>query len=198
MMPNTVQQEAAMAEQQNPANDPQRSTTRWYQGRVRTAALVFLVALSAGAVGGLVTDACGQSPRLWQAVGMIDGPIDPTAIDRHVERMIKHLAVEADATADQQAKLVTIATVAVNDLLPLRAKARANREQTITLFSATTIDREAIERVRSERQALTETASKRIAQALADAADVLTPDQRRSLVDRFSQFEHSWHFWHRG
>jgi len=125
------------------------------------------------------------------------GSFDPAQVDRHVERMIKHLAVEADASADQQAKLVAIAKGAVNDLLPLRDKLQANRGQAFDLFTAGNVDRAAIERLRGEQLALAETASKRIAQALGDAAEVLNPEQRRTLVDRLSYF-HAWRHWHRG
>ena len=59
------------------------------------------------------------------------------------------------------------------------------------------VDRAAIERLRSEQLALAETASKRISQALGDAAEVLNPEQRRTLVDRVSHFG-GWWRWHHG
>src|SRR5262249_61204028 len=105
--------------------------------------------------------------------------------------------VEADATADQQRKLVAIAKGAIDDLLPLREKLHANRAKALDLFTAGTVDRAAIERLRSEQLALAETASKRIAQALGDAAEVLNPEQRRTFVDRISQFG-DWHRWRHG
>ena len=50
-------------------------------------------------------------------------------------------------------------------------------------MTAPTVDRTAIERLRAEQIGLAETASKRIAQALADAAEVLSPEQRRKVAD---------------
>ena len=41
-------------------------------------------------------------------------------------------------------------------------------------------------------------ASKRIAQALADAAEVLTPEQRRKIGERLERARRSWPGWHRG
>jgi Spy/CpxP family protein refolding chaperone len=134
---------------------------------------------------------------MWHMRPFMGGPFDPAQVDRHVERVMKHLAVEADATADQQAKLVGIAKGAVSDLLPLREKLQANRAKALDLFTAGTVDRAAIERLRSEQLALAETASKRIAQALGDAAEVLNPEQRRTLVDRASHFG-AWHHWRHG
>jgi hypothetical protein len=81
--------------------------------------------------------------------------------------------------------------------LPLRDKLQANRAQALELFTAGNVDRAAIERLRGEQLALADTASKRIAQALGDAGEVLNLDQRRILVDRLSHFG-PWHHWHRG
>ena len=44
--------------------------------------------------------------------------------------------------------------------------------------------------------ALAETASKRIAQALADTAEVLNPEQRREIADWVTSGP--WARWHRG
>jgi protein CpxP len=166
-------------------------------GRGRVALLLILAALAGAIAGGLATNAFGQGPPLWHIRPFTGDPLDPAQVDRHVERMIKHLSVEADATADQQAKLVAIAKGAVGDLLPLREKLQANRGRALDLFTAGSVDRAAIERLRSEQLALAEAASKRIAQALGDAAEVLNPEQRRTLVDRLSHFS-AWHHWHRG
>jgi periplasmic protein CpxP/Spy len=174
-----------------------QTAPRTCRGRGRFALLLILVALAGAIAGGLVTNAFGQVPAMWHAHSFMGGPFDPAQVDRRVERMIKHLAVEADATADQQAKLVTIAKGAVADLLPLRDKLQANRAQALDLFTAGNVDRAAIERLRGEQLALAETASKRIAQALGDAGEVLNLDQRRILVDRLSHFG-PWHHWHRG
>ena len=186
-----------MSEQGN-LTAPQPAPRR---GRARFALLLILVGLGGAIAGGLATSAFGQGP-MWPMRPFMGGPFmgdpfDPAQVDRHVERVIKHLAVEADATADQQTKLVAIVKGAVNDLLPLREKLQANRAKALDLFIASTIDRAAIERLRSDQLALAETASKRIAQAIGDAAEVLNPEQRRTLLDRVSQFG-AWKHWHRG
>jgi Spy/CpxP family protein refolding chaperone len=111
--------------------------------------------------------------------------------------MTKHMAIELDATQDQQVKLANIAKAAVADLRPLREKAQAARTQAVTLLTAPNIDRTAIERLRAEQVGLAETASKRIAQALADAADVLSPEQRRKVADWMAH-RGQWWRWHHG
>jgi Spy/CpxP family protein refolding chaperone len=107
------------------------------------------------------------------------------------------MAIEIDATTDQQAKLASIAKAAAGDLRALREKAQAARAQAVTLLTGPTIDRSAIERLRAEQIGLAETASKRIAQALADAAEVLSPQQRRQVADWIAS-RGPWSHWHRG
>src|SRR5437879_1463534 len=147
----THQQENDMVEQTN-AIGPQ-PTARARRGR---GALFLILGLIVGAVGGgVITTAFGQAPGLMYMHSFAGGSFDPA---QRVERAIKHLAVEADATPDQQAKLVAIAKGAVNDLLPMRERLQANRRQALDLFTAGNVDRAAIERLRTEQMAMAETA----------------------------------------
>jgi len=132
----------------------------------------------------------------WRDGRFGGGPLTPAQIDDRIDRMTKHMAIELDATPDQQAKIASIAKAAVAELRPLREKAQAARAQAVTLLTAPSIDRTAIEKLRSEQIALAETASKRIAQALADAADVLNPEQRKKVADWMSHGP--WARWHHG
>jgi len=184
-----------MADPVNPAPAPDASATppRRCRGRGRAALFILLVALFGGIAGGLVTRAFGQSP--WHpGAGFMSGPIDPAKIDPLVDRMVRHFAIEVDASVEQQARLAAIAKAAVKDLLPLRDQAQAARKEGLDLLVAPGVDRAAIEQLRVRQIALADTASKRIAQAIAEAADVLTPEQRKLIADRIA--EH--HGWHRG
>jgi|SRR5262245_31831313 len=194
-----------MAEQHNgksPQADPIPSED-YRRGR-RGTFLVALVAaaLLAGITGNLLSKAFGQGISWqhinWHGGGFFGGPLSPAQIDDRIDRMTKHMAIELDATAEQQAKLATIAKAAVADLRPLQEKARAARAQAVTLLTAPTIDRSAIERLRAENIGLAETASKRITQALADAAEVLSPEQRRKVADWTAFGRPWWARWHRG
>jgi Spy/CpxP family protein refolding chaperone len=159
------------------------------------------VALVASLTGNILSTAFGQG-FAWHRFGMHDGrmfggALTPAQIDDRIDRMTKHMAIELDAAADQQAKIASIAKAAVADLRVLREKMQAARSQAVALLTAPTIDRSAIEQLRAEQIALAETASKRIAQALADAADVLNPEQRRKVADWVSH-SGGWWGWHRG
>jgi len=94
------------------------------------------------------------------------------------------MAIELDATDSQQEKLRAIAKAAVKDLIPLREKVQSARLKARELLTQPTIDRAEIEKFRTEQVALADTFTKRVSQAIGDAADILTPDQRRKLNDR--------------
>jgi periplasmic protein CpxP/Spy len=104
-------------------------------------------------------------------------------IDARADRMIRHLAVEIDATNEQQDKIKAILHATVKDVLPVRDKMLAARATARELLSQPTIDRAAIEKLRAEQIATHEAVSKQIVQAVADAADALTPEQRRKIID---------------
>ncbi len=175
--------------------------------------LLIVLALAAGLTIGVLTAAFAQGygwhPGLmggwhhgfmgggWGRAGFMGGPLSPAQIDERIDRMTKHLAIELDATPEQQTKVAAVAKSAVHVLLPLREKAQAARGQALALLTAPNVDRDAIERLRAQQVGLAETASKRIAQALADASDVLTPEQRSKIADWVASSDGPWARWHR-
>ena len=76
---------------------------------------------------------------------------------------------------------------AAQDLLPLRAKMHDARRQAVALLSQQHVDRAALEALRADQLKLAENASQRLTQALADVADVLTPEQRQQLAERINR-----------
>ncbi|TMG94846.1 MAG: periplasmic heavy metal sensor [Betaproteobacteria bacterium] len=120
----------------------------------------------------------------WHRGGFAAGPLDPAQVDEHVDRMLKHLYVEIDATEEQKQKLAPIVKQAAKDLLPLRERIREARGKALELLTQDSVDRTAIEALRAEHLQLAEQASRRIVQALGDAAEVLTPAQRKELAAR--------------
>ena len=148
-----------------------------------------LAALWGGLLAGIASKAFAHGSRH----GFGAGPIDPAEMNERVERLVKHLAVEVDATPDQQQKLAVIAKDAAKELAPLREQAREARRQAIELFSAPNIDRAAIEQLRAAHLKQADAASRRLTQALADAAEVLTPEQRKTLAERAARHRGGWH-----
>lgn len=126
------------------------------------------------------------------------GPLDPAQIEDRADRMVRHLSIELDATNDQQEKLRTIMRGMLKDVIPARDKAQAARRQARDLLTQNTVDRGALEKLRAEQIALADTVSKRVVQALGDAAEVLSPEQRRKLNDRFPPVGSFGPPWRRG
>lgn len=116
------------------------------------------------------------------------GAMDPERMGDFVERGIKHFAVEIDATDEQETKLVAIARSLVTDIAPMRTGMEGARDRVRELLTAPTVDRAAIEAFRAEQIANADTMSKRLAQAVADAAEVLTPEQRQKAGDLTARF----------
>jgi Spy/CpxP family protein refolding chaperone len=120
------------------------------------------------------------------------GPIDPAELDKHLDRMLKHLYVEIDATDEQKRRLEPIAKQAAKDLLPLRENLHAGRREAIALLSQDRIDPGALEALRAKQIGLADEASRRLTRAIAEAAEVLTPAQRKQLAAHVARRHGRW------
>jgi periplasmic protein CpxP/Spy len=123
----------------------------------------------------------------WRRGGGFANLSDAEIEDR-IERMVKHVGIEIDASNEQETSLVDLVTAATRDMRPLRDEMRRTRDAMRDLLTADTIDREAIERLRAERLAEFDRVSKNLANTLADVAEVLTPEQRKLLDERIQEF----------
>lgn len=127
------------------------------------------------------------------AQGRRHGPIDPADIDKHLDRMLKHLYVEIDATDEQKRRLDPIAKQAAKDLLPMRERLHAGRREALELLAQERIDPAAIEALRAKQLGLADEASRRLTRAIGEAAEVLTPAQRKELAAHFARRHGRWH-----
>ena len=152
----------------------------------KRAALAALIGGIAAGIG-IKAFAHGGGSCGWHRGGFLSGPLDPARMDEHLDRMLKHLYVEIDATEEQRQKLAPIVKQAARDLLPLREKMRDARKKALELLAQDNVDRAAIEALRAGQLQLAEQASRHISQALADAAEVLTPAQRKELAARIER-----------
>jgi Spy/CpxP family protein refolding chaperone len=173
---------------QSPAPSADNPRRRFF----RRAAIATVIAALATGVG-LTAFAYGHGVGGWHRGGFMGGHLDPAKLDAHLDRMLKHLYVEVDATEAQKQQLGPIVKAAARDLLPMRDRMRDARLQAVALLSQPSIDRAALEALRANQLQQAEQASRRFTQALADVADVLTPEQRKQLAERMGR----WHG-HRG
>jgi Spy/CpxP family protein refolding chaperone len=95
-----------------------------------------------------------------------------------------------EATAEQRQQVQTLVRGAVQDLAPVREQHQAHRQAFLEALQQPSIDRNTIEELRRAELQLAETASSRFINALADIADILTPEQRVELLTLAQRFHH--------
>lgn len=104
----------------------------------------------------------------------------------HIEKML----TEVDATPDQKLRINAILKTAIASIAPLHEKLEATHGDLHRLLAAPVIDRTALEQLRAARVADLDQASKAIVQAVADAAEVLSPKQRAKLATLMAEHHH--------
>lgn len=167
-------------------------------GRARRLMMVGATAaiFSALSIVGVSHAQEGQAPQAatqQQKQGGPHGKMNPERAEKRFDHMLKR--VVPDATPEQKTKLGAIAKSAFNDLRPIMEQNRAAHEQGLKLLAQPTIDRKALEQVRQTEQKLADQRSRRMTQAFADAAEVLTPAQRVKAVEQLGK--HRGGFGHR-
>jgi periplasmic protein CpxP/Spy len=101
----------------------------------------------------------------------------PEQASKRIDKMVNWVLDDVGATAEQKQRVAQIAKEAVQEMMPMRTQHKAARGRAVDLLAQPTIDRAAIEQLRVEEMQLGEAASKRLTKAIADAAEVLTPEQ---------------------
>jgi Spy/CpxP family protein refolding chaperone len=102
---------------------------------------------------------------------------------RHMDRMLDQVG----ASPEQRTQIKQIMQAAAGDMKAQRATGQTTRQQMMQLFAQPTIDARAVETLRQQQMAQHDAASKRRVQAMIEAANVLTPDQRQQLAEQMAQ-----------
>jgi len=153
---------------------------RWGKTILAAALLVGL-----GGAGGFALGAHKAASFAWHV--MEPGRLTPEETASMVDRKVNRVLSRVDATDEQKAKVAAIAKATIADLSKLGFTPRESRIKFLQLFRADQIDAGAIEALRAEQSVKWEAATRRIAQAVAEAAQVLTPEQRRDLTERWQR-----------
>jgi len=101
---------------------------------------------------------------------------DPAAMAAHLDKMIATMV--PDATPEQKTRLLAIAKSVHADFGAAHAQFGQAHKRVHDILLQPVVDRDALEALRVEQMHQMDLVSKRIAGALADAAEVLTPEQR--------------------
>lgn len=107
-------------------------------------------------------------------------------MEAHVDKML----TAVDATADQKTRIKEILHKGFESIAPLHEKLADTHRDLHQLITAPTIDRAALEQLRAARVGDLDQASKVMVQTLADAAEVLTPEQRAKLGKLMAEHQH--------
>ncbi len=110
-------------------------------------------------------------------------------IERFAEKRIDRMLDRVDASDDQRAEIAGIVQEAVADMKELRGLVRETRQTLITTLAEANVDRRALEELRRQRLKTMDQVSGRLLIALADVAEVLTPEQRRMLAEHMQRHE---------
>jgi len=124
----------------------------------------------------------GGFHRPWRG-GWGHHRMPPEAAKEHAQVAAKWALREIDASEEQQDRVNKVVGGAIDDLFRLKDQHQANREAFAAQFGGVTIDRASLEEIRKSEMALADDASRRFVQAMADVAEVLTPEQRKALLE---------------
>ncbi|HEY2178152.1 MAG TPA: Spy/CpxP family protein refolding chaperone [Caulobacteraceae bacterium] len=150
--------------------------------------LILAAALAASFVAGglVVTSVAARAADMAGAhAGMGHGDMH-AMMGAHIEEML----AAVDATPDQRQRIHAILGGAMRSMAPLHEEMKGAHGELHRLLTAPVIDRAALERLRAARIADVDQASRALVNAMADAAEVLSPEQRAKLGAMMVQRHH--------
>ena len=114
--------------------------------------------------------------------------MSPEAQRERAEFATDWMLNKVNATDAQRTQIKAIVAATLQDLAPVRDEHRQHREAFLAALTQPNVDRATLEDLRRAELQLAQNASERIVTALAEVADVLTPEQRTELVKMVERF----------
>ena len=112
---------------------------------------------------------------------------DPAAMAEHLEFRADWILSKIGASDQQKTQIHAILQSAAADLAPLQKQHRELRKQMRDALVAPTIDRALLTQLRTQQMQLADKTSARMQEALIASAEVLTPEQRKAVAERFDK-----------
>ena len=167
---------------------PHPGGSRHYGRRVRfgiAAAMLVGVGVVTGALGTVAVNAVAGGG--WHGHHGHRHAFSLEEAKDKAQNKVAWLAGMIDATDEQRDALSEIADRLADDVYPMVETHRTNKRAFIETMLRTEFNREALMQLRADEMALIDAASLDVVEALADAAEVLTPEQRKQLAS-FGRF----------
>ena len=136
-----------------------------------------------------------NSVSAWGRRGVED--LDDTKA--HAEHLVGRMLNKIDASDDQAETIQRIVSETIDELAVIRQAPKGEeaglRREIAALMTAQTIDRVAIEEMRTRHLARADLMSRILSEGLAEVMEVLTPEQRSALEERISRHgqRRRWH-----
>lgn len=157
---------------------------RYHPLRLMVAGLVLAIAGSASLVANAATPDAGPMARHGMHGGPMGGMGGMGGLGgRHFGRALDAV----NATPQQRAQIAQIMDAARNDLRGQRESGRALHEQMRQAFTQPSVDARSVEALRQQLMAQHDQASRRMAQAMLEASQVLSAEQRQKLGELMAQ-----------
>lgn len=138
-------------------------------------------------IGAVVAQSAG-----WGPGGGGHGGWGPGMGARFVEHRIDGVLDDIGASNEQQDKIWSIIDRTRAELRPMHREFRGSRDTLAAILTAPTVDAAALEKLRMERIAAIDEASKKAVASIVEAAQVLTPEQRAKLADEIKDHRSRW------
>lgn len=122
-------------------------------------------------------------PDAFAGHGRHDWGSDPERAQKHARFMTGFVLDEVDATPEQTEQVTAIVLAFVQEAQALRELHQERRELLLAELSRPEISRESIQTLRAQELASIDALSQKLADAVVDAASILTPEQRARLVE---------------
>ena len=196
------EQNTPSIETPNTPNAPKKPARRRWLGYTLAGlagilGVTTVTAIAKGGPDGWCRDGGGYERMHWGGDKQRGGGFDPEKARGFAEHKADRLLYELDATPEQRQQVKEILGKAFADMGDRRGQRQADRQAVIEILSQPEIDRAKLQALRAERVQQMTQMSERMTQAFADAAEVLTPEQRAKLGEvigkrGFGPGRHRW------